>query len=60
MIKKLFYLWHNHTIGCVRVLMILLIPTAISNTFGFVYSCFLLIWWLIVNTGYEKKWHKEE
>ena len=56
MIKKIFLLWDNHTIGFVRVLFFLLIPAAICKTFAFLLCNGLLLLWLIVKTGYEKEW----
>jgi hypothetical protein len=54
--KRIFNLWHNHTIGCCRVLSILLLGAVISETFAQVYACSLLIMWLILKTGYEQGW----
>ena len=59
MIKKIFKLWNDHTTGFMRVLAILLIPAAMFREFGWLYSYCLLILWLIVHTGYSKKWDKE-
>lgn len=59
MIKRIFKLWDNHTIGFVRVLFLLLLPSAVSDCYGTCYCCVLLLLWLIVKTGYEKKWDKE-
>lgn len=57
--KKIFYLWHDHTIGCCRALSALIIPVVISDTYSKICCCFLLLMWLILKTGYEKKWDKE-
>ena len=54
--KKMFLLWDKHTTGCCRALFALIIPAAIFETFWSVYCCFLLVMWLILKTGYEKKW----
>lgn len=59
MIRKIFQLWHNHTIGCARALTVLLIPAAFSSEFGFMYACFLMIYTLIINTGYRQHWSEE-
>lgn len=56
MLKKIFLLWDRHTTGFVRVLFALTIPAAIWRTFGLILCCCILILWLIVKTGYEKKW----
>lgn len=58
--KKLFLLWDKHTIGCCRVMFLLLFPSAIFRTFAQVYCCFLLLMWLILKTGYEEKWKDGE
>lgn len=58
--KKLFRLWHKHTIGCCRVLFALLIVAAVWDEFTNIYCPFLLIMWLILKTGYEKKWEDED
>ena len=59
MIKKLFLLWDRHTIGFCRVLFVMLIPAAIHRTFGMALCYFLILMWLILKTGYEKKWGEE-
>lgn len=57
--EKMFRLWNRHTIGCCRGLFVLLFPATISETYGTVYCCFLLLMWMILKTGYEKGWDKE-
>ena len=59
-IKKLFLLWTRHTTGFCRVLFLLMFPAAFLEYFSSVFSCFLLILWLILKTGYEEKWDKNE
>lgn len=59
-VRKLFDLWDKHTPAFCRVLFLLMIPTAMSDEYGTIYCELLLILWLIVRTGYEKKWDKEE
>ena len=59
MVKKVFKLWHDHTTGFVRVLFLLSIPAVIFQEFRWPYSYCLLILWLIVHTGYSKKWEEE-
>ena len=57
--RKLFDLWDKHTIACSRVLFLLVLPTSLSDKYGTIYCELLLILWLIVKTGYEKKWNEE-
>lgn len=56
MCKKIFLLWDRHTTGFVRVLTALLIPAAIWRTIALLLCYALLMLWLIVHTGYSKKW----
>ena len=55
--KKIFLLWHNHTIGFCRVLWLLVIPSVFIKELATLYVLCLMIFWLIVKTGYEKKWY---
>lgn len=59
MIKKIFLLWDRHTTGFCRVLFALLVPAAIWRSFGIILCYVLLLLWLIIKTGYEKKWGAE-
>lgn len=59
MAEKIFSLWDNHTTGFCRVLLALLIPSAIWKTFGVIMLYTLLMLWLIIKTGYENKWGDE-
>lgn len=56
MIKKIFLLWDNHTIGFCRVLFALMFLTPFSSVVYSLYGSSLLLLWLILKTGYEKKW----
>lgn len=60
MIRKLFKLWDQHTIGFCRVLVTLIFPVALFRPFAEVYSCLLLLMWLVVHTGYSKGWDKSK
>ena len=55
--KKLFKLLDEHTVGFGRVLFIATIGAAFSRVFADILCCFLLIMWLITNTGYAQKWN---
>lgn len=59
MIKKIFRLWDKHTTACCRVMFVLLIPSVIIEVFSRIYCVLLLMMWLILKTGYEKKWDKD-
>ena len=57
MIKKIFLLWDRHTVGFCRVLFIATICVGFSRVYADILCCLLLIMWLIIKTGYEKKWN---
>lgn len=59
-IKKIFHLWDKHTVGCWRVLLLLLFLTPFSRTYETLYDSTVLLLWLVIKTGYAKGWNKED
>lgn len=59
MIKKLFYLWDNHARAVTIIMWLLAIPSAMSRTFAQFYLPLLMVFDLIVRTGYAHKWHEK-
>lgn len=60
MICKLFRLWHEHTVGFVRAITVLIIPACIIEELGTLYCCGLIILDMIVRTGYAQKWEDND
>lgn len=57
MLKKIFLLYHNYTSVFMSMMIILGVPALLLDL-ATEYGCFLIWFWLLVNTGYSNNWHK--